>query len=74
MRWIAAKILEFTGACVLVLSLLSGLGLNSQGEPSMARQLILFAFGAVILVIGITIECIRATHSSTGKSSAEDLR
>lgn len=73
MRWIAAKVLILSGACVLVFSLLNGLGLNASGEPSLEKEVFLLLLGAVLLAIGVTLEPRRATAVATPAQAAEEV-
>ena len=55
-RYMAGKAFEIIGMLVVGMALLAGLGLTPDGEPSMAKEMLLLGIGGVIFTFGWLLE------------------
>ena len=55
-RYVAGKTLELIGMLVVLAALLAGLGLSHDGQPSMAREMLLLGIGGMLFTLGYLLE------------------
>ncbi|HYG75959.1 MAG TPA: hypothetical protein VEK08_13225 [Planctomycetota bacterium] len=56
MRYAAGKCLELIGLVIVFAALLAGLGLTSDGQASMGKEMLLLGVGGMVFTLGWMIE------------------